>query len=129
MRPHAGVPQPSVHAPAPRQLAVAALVLPTPCHCLFTPPLPSQNVVIMTGQLFVPSDDQVVFTLRYVDDQARVFVDGLLVVAAYIGPQDSLVLPLSAGYHDLRIEFINSEFGGEGRAGGCGGGLTHPRAR
>ena len=87
----------------------------------------------MTGQLFVPSDDQVVFTLRYVDDQARVFVDGLLVVAACdrtnIVPRDSSVLPLSAGYHDLRIEFINSEFGGEGRAGGCVGVLTHPRAR
>ena len=27
-----------------------------------TPPLPSQDVVIMTGQQFVPSDDQVVFT-------------------------------------------------------------------
>gem|GEM_PF-6999716 len=69
---------------------------------------PTYFSVRWTGKLLVPATDTYVFYLDALDDGARLYIDGQMVIDSWMIQQGISVIravPLEAGIHDIRVDY------------------------
>jgi hypothetical protein len=69
---------------------------------------PTYFSVRWTGKLLAPASDTYIFYLDALDDGARLFIDGQMVIDSWMIQQGISVIravPLEAGIHDIRVDY------------------------